>query len=206
MGGLGSGNHGGRPTANMCQRIDVAWMIRTKRLVPDCLTSGTLSWSCGGSPAGAIGFQADMTEQFNARLTLNFAVTRNGERQEVRQTVHLSFTEPTYGGRRWWLHCPITGRRVGKLYKPLGGDRFACRQAWRLGYQSQRDAKRDRPFEQMFRLQRKLGGDQGYDMGLRRPKGMWRRTYERHLAEYERLAAICDVEMMRMIGVLRRLG
>jgi hypothetical protein len=137
---------------------------------------------------------------------LSYAISRQGERQDVRQHVHLSFTEPNYGGRRWWMHCPITGRRVRKLYKPLGGDRFACRQAWRLVYQSQHDAHRDRAFEKLFRLQRKLGSERGFDAGLQRRKGMWNRTYERHLDEYERLTGFCNVEMMRMIGLLRDLG
>lgn len=202
MGGIGSGNHTGRLTANMCQKIDVAWMVRTKRLVPGCLTSGTLSWTCGESPAGSIRFEGDMSERFDAKLRLRFAITRNGERQDMRQTVQLSFTEPNYGGRRWWMRCPVTGRRVGKLYRPLNGDRFACRQAWRLGYQSQRDAPRDRAFEKLFRLQRRLGGDQGYDMGLSRPKGMWNRTFDRHWNTYERLTNECNVEMMRIIGML----
>lgn len=206
MGGLGSGNHTGRLTANMCQSIDVAAMIRQERLVPGCLTYGGLSWNCGGSPAGAISYQGDMTDAFNATLVLSYSISRRGERQDVRQEVRLSFTEPNYGGRRWWMHCPITGRRVRKLYKPLGGDRFACRQAWRLVYQSQHDAHGDRNFEKLFRLQRKLGSEQGYDMGLRRPKGMWKRTFDRHWDEYERLTDHCSVEMMRLIGLLRDHG
>ena len=37
---------------------------------------------------------------------------------------------------RGWL--PATRRRVAKLWLPKGGDRFASRQAWRLGYAVQR--------------------------------------------------------------------
>jgi len=29
MGGFGSGRYGGRPTANMSKKVDLAWMIRT---------------------------------------------------------------------------------------------------------------------------------------------------------------------------------
>ena len=84
--------------------------------------------------------------------------------------------------------CPYHHCRVSKLYKPGGGDRFASRKAWRLGYQSQRVTKRDQATEALFRLQRKLGSDVGWG-GHRpsRPKGMWQRTFERHLKHYDEL-------------------
>lgn len=98
--------------------------------------------------------------------------------------------------------CPYHNIRVGKLYLPPGGDRFASRQAWRLGYRSQRIASRDRAFEALFRLQKKLGCDQGLEAGLYRPKGMWQRTFDRHMERYWELDAQCTLEMM---GVLSRL-
>jgi len=95
--------------------------------------------------------------------------------------------------------CPFKGIRVGKLYLPSGGDCFASRKAWRLGYQSQRVADRDRAFEKLFRLQRKLGCDQGYDLWIRRPKGMWHRTFDRHLERFEELDAQCGAEMAMLV-------
>jgi hypothetical protein len=66
---------------------------------------------------------------------------------------------------------PFSGARVGKLYKPPFGDRFAGRQTWRLGYASQRLSREDRPFEAARRIQRKLGCDEGWGGVLIRPKG-----------------------------------
>lgn len=96
------------------------------------------------------------------------------------------------------MHCPFTGERVGKLYKPPGGDRFAGRKAWRLGYYSQRIAPRFRPYEAMFRLQRKLDCETGWGQPISRPKGMHQRTYERHLKQFEGLGRQCSMEAARV--------
>ena len=117
------------------------------------------------------------------RLELSYTRGRGDKREQVKQSVRLCFTRPNYGGKRWWMVCPYRGLRVGKLYLPPNGDRFASRQAWRLGYHIQRVAKHDRAFERLFRLQAKLKGVQGVGAFLRRPKGMWRRTYERHMEQ-----------------------
>lgn len=203
MGGWGSGRYGGRPTADASLRIDLAWMLRTGRAKEGGWYSGSLSWNRGGESSGSIGYQAVMNEPGAERLELSYARGNGDEREHVRQTVRLCFTVPHYGGKRWWMICPYRGIRVGKLYLPPGGDRFASRQAWRLGYQCQRDARRDRPFERLFRLQRKLGCGQGWESGLTRPKGMWHRTFERHMERYWELDAECAAEMWALVGRLR---
>ena len=204
MGGFGSGRYGGRPTADMSKRIDLAWMIRTKRAIPGQEVWGSLSWNCGGHPSGSISYIADMRNPFSSELRLIYSHGSGDDRQRIEQKVRLTFSEPTFGGRRWWMICPFRGNRVGKLYMPNGGDRFAGRSAWRLGYQSQRSAHRDRPFDKLFRLQKKLGSEQGWEAPLLRPKGMHWKTFERHLERYHELDAECAVHMMRWIGILRR--
>lgn len=143
-----------------------------------------------------------MAEAGNERLELSYSRGEGHEREHVKQTVRLCHTVPNYGGKRWWMICPYRGIRVGKLYKPPGGDRFASRQAWRLGYNSQRVEHSQRPFEKLFRLQRKLGSYQGWEAGLMRPKGMWHRTYEHHLERYWELDDECA---MAVAGVMARL-
>jgi len=195
MGGFGSGRYGGRPTADISKKIDLAWMIRTDKATPGQWISGALSWNCGGEPAGSISYVANMEDPYGSYLRLNYWRGSGDEREHVEQRIRLVFTEPNYGGRRWWMICPYKHVRVGKLYMPNGGDRFASRKAWRLAYNSQRVAHRDRPFEKLFRLQRKLGCEQGWDSWIRRPKGMWNRTFDRHLEHFEELDALCGAEM-----------
>lgn len=195
MGGFGSGRQGGRPTADASRRVEIGWMIKTRRAIPGALVHGSLSWNCGGEPAGSISYEADMRDLDAAELRLSYTRGSEPDREHVRQTVRLTYTTPNYGGRRWWMVCPYSGRRVGKLYLPAWGDRFAGRVAWRLGYQCQRVERSQRPFEKLFRLQKKLGCDQGWEAGLYRPKGMWRRTFERHLDRYFELDEQCGAAM-----------
>ena len=204
MGGYGSGRGNGRPTVNSSLRIDLAWMLRTGQAGEGSHIRGSLHWTCGGRDSGSIGYAAKMHEPGQERLELTFTNTRQGEREQMRQTVRLTHTLPNYGGKRWWMLCPVNGQRVGKLYLPPGGDIFASRKAWRLGYQSQRDAPRDRVFERLFRLQKKLGCTEGWEQPIFKPKGMWDRTWQRHIAEYWELDRQCAMEMMAFIGQLKR--
>lgn len=204
MGGYGSGRYGGRPTADASLRLDLAWMIRTGRAREGAWLSGSLSWNRGGKPSGSIAYQAIMQEPGNERLELFYTRGKGDDAEQVKQTVRLCFTRPNYGGKRWWMICPYRGIRVGKLYLPPGGDRFASRQAWRLGYHIQRVGRYDRASERLFRLQRKLGGDQGLGAFPCRPKGMWQRTWERHLERYWELEEAAQAEFA--IGMARILG
>lgn len=204
MGGWGSGRQGGRPIADSALFVEIAYMVRTGRAVPRSLVRGTLSWTCRGEPSGNINYTCDMTHLEHARLELNFTVSDRftDEKRHYNQHIRLSYTEPHFGGKRWWMHCPHNGSRVGKLYCPAGADTFASRTAWRLGYQSQRENKRDRAFTKLHDLQRKLGGEAGYGGYLRRPKGMWWRTWTRHLARFREIEAECDREMGLMAAKL----
>ena len=179
-------------------------MVRTGKAAPGCLVWGTLSWNCGGEPAGSITYETDMRDPNASEIRLSYLRGSEPDREQVKQTVRLVYTEPHFGGRRWWMICPFRHNRVGKLYLPNGGDRFAGREAWRLGYHCQRVAGRDRVFEKLVRLQRKLGCDQGWEAGLRRPKGMWRRTFDRYWERYWELEAECSIEGERMLAILRK--
>lgn len=205
MGGYGSGRRYGNPLAEESLRIDIAWMVRTERAVPGASVSGNLSWTCGGEPSGDINYTCDMSDPEHAVLELRFTVScfSTGEKTRHTQRIMLSYTVPHFGGKRWWMHCPWTGARVGKLYCPSGGEKFASRKAYRVGYRSQRMTKRDAIFERLFRLQEKLGCERGWGNWISRPKGMHHRTFERYLDEYEYLDGLCGVEMMRVVSLIR---
>jgi hypothetical protein len=139
-----------------------------------------------------------------ARLILKYQHGSGETAEQVRQEIRLTYSQRHYGGWRWWMICPYGGGRCGKLYLPSNGDRFASQKAWRLGYQSQRLAKRDRPFEALFRLQKKRGAVQGWKMGLGlRPKRMWHRTNQRQWDTYYRLDEQCN---LAMTSLFLRLG
>lgn len=178
-------------------------MFKTERAIDGNHVWGTLHWSCGGEPAGSITYRAIMDEPGNERLELSYTRGEGAGAERVKQTIRMTFTMPHYGGKRWWMVCPYRGVRCAKLYKPGNGDRFASRKAWRIAYQSQRSGWSDVPFNQLNRLQRKLGCEEGYEQPIRRPKGMWRSTYAKHEDRYWQLSDQCD---RIMVGMMARIG
>lgn len=203
MGGYGSGRTGGRPTVEDGLTVNLPLMLRKGWIRDGSASAGNLNWSRNGQSFSNIGYSYSLVDPDDAWLKLIYTRRRQSDgRCDVEQFIRLTATLPNYGGRRWWMVCPFIGKRVTKLHMPSGGDKFASREAWRLGYRSQRVAGRDRAFEKLFRLQRKLGCPEGWEAGLRRPKGMWNRTFERHCDRYEELDAQCSVEMVGMLGRL----
>jgi hypothetical protein len=127
--------------------------------------------------------------------------SRSGGRDPIQHDypVAIGWTPCHLGGERPWLHCPNCSRRVAKLY---GGAVFTCRHCMRLNYPSQQASKRDRALDRSWELRRKLGCDAGpFDYPaeyIRRPKGMHRKTFARHIERLERVEekALAAVEMI----------
>jgi len=57
-----------------------------------------------------------------------------------RVRASISVTQPHYGGRRYWWHCPRCNRRVRILYLPPGAGDFRCRVCWCLTYESSNES------------------------------------------------------------------
>ncbi len=83
------------------------------------------------APAAAIAL-CDPGPQ-EARLRLSY--TRNWE--DIAYELRLVGEPCRFGGLRWFAICPVTFRKVSKLYLPPGAKRFLARKAWRLSYASQ---------------------------------------------------------------------
>ena len=206
MGGYGSGRQSSRPTVEEALTIDLGLLLR-RGWVRDgaAAEGGALYWSSNDEVVASMSQSYDLTGPNRAHLTLTYALSRRDTLPEnVNQRITLVCTRPTFGGRRWWMICPISGQRVAKLHLPPGGDRFASRLAWRLTYQSQRAARDYRAFDRLFRLQRKLGTETGWGQPIHRPKGMWRRTFKRHCDRYRELSAICNAKASTVVATNAR--
>jgi hypothetical protein len=104
--------------------------------------------------------------------------------RQVTESVRIVRVPCRYGGTRPYFICPgivngtACGRRVTKLYAP--GRYFLCRHCYRLAYASQSEDLLNRSVRQANKIKQRLGGNGGMDSPFPpRPKGMWRRTYER---------------------------
>jgi hypothetical protein len=176
MGGFGSGrpSGSGRDTVEDCRSIDVNRLHRH-----GCLRGGWAGgwqWTRDGEQVSSINMRANQD-----RLHLSYRVRiGGGDWQDVAETVRIV----RYGGARPYFLCPgvvngiACGRRVAKLHGP--GRYFLCHRCYRLSHTSQNETSWDRELRRANKIRRRLGGDPGmFAQFPERPKGMWRRTYER---------------------------
>lgn len=195
----------GKRLVEDCLNLDLAWLMRLASIRAGQSGNGEVKWAVDGNAIGTLRFRLDIREAENARLYLRYSPAEQlAERKHVRQVIALTTTAQNLGGRRWWMRCPITGERVRNLYLPTATDRFASRKAWRLAYRVERLSRFDRPFEKLFRAQRQLSGAQGLAMRLERPKGMWRRTFARHVDRFWALDNACVQQIVALVEPAQR--
>ena len=178
MGGFGSGRSGWKRKAEHCRTLDVNVMRRH-----GCLEAGYRGgwgWTRGGEQVASIGFHSR-----KEAVTLSYRIQEHGGTwQDIEERVPLVWASCRYGGARPWFRCPgvvngrACGRRVGKLF--LRGRYFLCRHCHRIAYASQSETPLDRLYRRRDKTRAALGAEPGcFGTIPPRPKGMWRRTYER---------------------------
>ena len=200
MGSILSGRRDGKPLVEDCLTLDLAWLMRLGPIRQGHAGSGEIKWSRDGNPLATGHFRLDLGEMEMPHLLLRYTVLLpDGTHKKVVQEIALASTEQHFGGRRWWMICPTTGKRARTLHLPPDGNRFASRKAWGLAYRVERLNHFDRPFEKLFRAQRILGGSGRLGARVERPKGMWRRTYACHCARIERHDLACVDQIAALI-------
>lgn len=202
MGGMGSGRSGGRPTVEGCLMLDMTTLLREGLLQRAAKVSGSMTWPTrNGCGFISMGFVATLGAE-DGELSLRYSATDywTGEPRNLDYVIRLVATPQPFGGVRWWFKCPMTGRRVSKLHMPAGRLTFASRQAYRLGYASQRQSPRDRAISQAFKLRRRLGDYRG-GVGdcVPKPKWMRRATYERELDRVWAADELCDAHLAGLV-------
>jgi len=102
-------------------------------------------------------------------------------------TIRLERSLSSLGAVRFWFRCPLSDRRVAKLYLPPGSGVFGSRPAHGLAYRSQRISRLERAYERARRVRQRLGGTANLrERFPQRPPRMHRRTYQRLLAQASR--------------------
>ena len=180
MGGLGSGRsgYGGRTTVDECRLLDVNRLNRKGCLSPGWV--GSWQWTRDGERVASIRMQAGEN-----KIVLSYRWRADGgDWKDVEEPVAVIRAPCRFGGSRPYFQCPgvINGvlcrRRVTKLYS--AGRYFLCRHCYGLAYASQGESAWDRALRRTNNMRMRLGGDPGMAAPFpERPKGMWRRTYER---------------------------
>ena len=129
-----------KTTVQECLAIDVGIFLKMKSHFFEN-RRGVLD--CGGGNS-FIGFSLRWEYQ-GPIVKLSYAI----DQEMIEIPVRLVTTRTQFGGRRWWLKCPLTvngspcNRRVGRLYLPPREQLFGCRECHRLSYRSSQQAHRD---------------------------------------------------------------
>jgi hypothetical protein len=189
---------GWRPHIESALCLSVDRLLKTGCITPGNFRSGTLRWTrtdhWGGSAEeiASAGYSAQLGDD-SGTLTLHYTCTgRDGKRKAMTCTIPLVTRPCHYGGRRWYMQCPYTGRRALKLYKWSGIDSYCHRNAIkpRPTYASQRESGGNRIIAQRWALRRKIGDDFSDLFGEpMKPKWMRWRTFNRYAARDAELAS-----------------
>jgi len=150
---------GWRPQIESALSIDIWRMDRAGSLRDG--TSGGLQWARDGERLASVGYSVALHDTSGV-LTLRYTCeNRDYETETVTCTVRLSSVPLHFGGRRWYGHCPYTGRQARKLYKFHGVNQFCHRTAIRPlpTYLSQRLSGMARIQHQRWAIRRKLGDE-----------------------------------------------
>ena len=209
MGGYGSGRQWGRPVVEDAKTIDVDWFRQKGVLEPHLWYSNSLIWSNTqtGEETGSIRYELE-TGADAGWIRLHYTITnhRSGEPFPVDYRVELVTTRPHFGGVRWWFVCPLSGRKVRKLYLHRCCDYFASRQALGLTYRSCRETAADRALRKAQKiLCDRLGGTGVLDEVhyIPKPKGMHWKTFYRLRDAAEEASDRSWLEMATYIMKLR---
>jgi hypothetical protein len=205
MGGSGSGRRSGfgRDTVESCRSLDVNRLHKTGCLRPGWW--GGWQWTRDGEKVASIDLRAEAD-----RLHLSYRVRiGGGDWEDVAETVRIVRVACRLGGTRPYFICPgvVNGvtceRRVAKLHGPRRY--FLCRHCYRLSHASQSEGAWDRALRRTNKIRQRLGGDPGLAVP-QKPKGMWRRTYDR-LSEqaFEAEMVVNEVFAIRANCLLARL-
>ena len=197
--------YGWRPHIETALRLRLADLHGA--LQPGRTIVGSLEWSSNGKPTASVGYSATLGEA-DGELCLRYCDGIGSDARDVECVVPLSSVPLNYGGRRWYMHCPVTGRRTLTLFKWPGIDRFCARDAIRPRptYASQRVSGCDRILSQRWAIRRRLGDNVTDLFGEPfKPPGMRWRTFERYRARDAELAERQDGYLLRLLDRNMRL-
>lgn len=177
MGGLGSGswlrwNSRGYLGDNIS--IDIRHFKREGLLVPG--SSFLLRRSVNGVTKSKLQVLA---KKDSIVLKYSYRIN-NGDWSDIKQPVHLMYTDCNYGGERVWFKCPKCNLRVAKLF--LQNPYFICRHCCKLSYRSQSESVSDRSHRKSVAIKEKLKFDSKRMLPIAyipKPKGMHWKTFNK---------------------------
>lgn len=141
---------------------------------------------------------ADMTGEWSGWIRVQLG--------NLDQRISLTSRQRHFGGRQWYLVCPVTNRLASVVWKPSGATRFCSRQTWgrQVAYQSQFNDATNRAHAGKARIKLLLIAGLDPDEWDLPPKPKWMRwaTYDRHAEQFDRYEAILDYGCAAACGTI----
>jgi hypothetical protein len=106
-----------------------------------------VTWSAQGSLLGNIVVESIINPEADSYLVLRYTWASGKEYEYIVELVRVASNLPGSTAGRYYMLCPVSGRRASILYLHHGTELFAHRQAYPnkpLYYDSQLELKRDR--------------------------------------------------------------
>ena len=192
---------GWHPPIESAQKLDLSRVLGPRHPIhPHSIYCGRLTWHDGyGDEIYHVQYRAELNEWWG-KLDL--------ADEAGSYSISLSTTPLHFGGKRWWLHCPLTNRRATKLYRYECLGKFCHRTAIRPlpTYRSQQVSGIDRIQERRWALRRKLKDPCNLLDTLNKPKWMRWRRFERYRELDEALAEQEDMALLVRFGRLGIFG
>lgn len=193
MGGYGSGyrllTRKHDITLDDCLFLDVNLLMRLGAITESSSSSGVWKWvnPRTGVLRSSVRYEANTLNMEVSYLRLIYRLKETG--QILDYEIKILRTHPPYGGVRFWFECPVTKKRVAKLYfMPHQYGIYVSRHASRIYYASQVRGKMDRAFDRKWKLMDNVDGD----TRPIRPTGMHSKTFQRILDKFMIQEGCCN--------------
>jgi hypothetical protein len=201
MGGIGSGRRPSfQTTLDDTRQISIDQLAKSGLFRMRVETSTMIYWRrlADDAASSSLRVEANCTNPKAMTMTLRYRV----DGRDIAQTFPLEAKPLPYGGYRWYAICQLTRKRASRLY--MRGDNFMSRTATGLAYGSQYEAAHYRALRGAEKVREKLGGRVAVMMGFGfpdRPKGMWRKTYDRIRQRGDKYEMQCEDYERRLCGI-----
>lgn len=158
-------------------------------------TGDTTWWRRDGVRSGSVAYEVEIDAEDAGTLILSFLL--NGH--SVRQAFAILGRPCRFGGYRWLVRCPATGRPAAKLHSCADG-LFRTRYVIDAAYRSQdRVPATEKLRDREVAILRRLDADDSSPMPPPKPKWMRQPTYGRLVRELQGLRVAYGLGRMREV-------
>lgn len=151
MGGINSGRRAATPDTDECIRLSLSDLRRDGAVKRYQWSRRDRYWRLCGS--GEVVGTLTIITDIECRLPKpSLRITGSVYGRVIDQELDIVAQPQPFGGERFYVLCPLTGRRCSVLILPPGKSKFASVRGWRVAYAS----TRGREISRAVRTERKL--------------------------------------------------